>query len=369
MDKTLKNHLNFLILCGGGGTRLWPRSREQTPKQFIKLFGKKSLFLQTLERIKPLVPYERIYIVTLEKYIQQVKKEDPKILTRNIISEPFKRNTAAAMGLGTVYIGNNDKDAIVVNLAADHVIKDVEEFQKVLLAAAKAATLGDYLVSVGINPTFPHTGLGYIKIGKEIKRINHRPIFKVLGFTEKPKLGTAKAFVASHQYFWNANYYTWTVKSALNAFRKHEPSIYKNLLNIQKKLSTPDQKKKIREVYQVIKEIQIDYAISEKAKNLILIPGDFGWQDIGDWKVVYEISPKDKGSNVFIKSGEGGKVLEIETRDSLVHFDDQLIAVIGVKDLIIVDTKDALLVCPKDRAQEVKKIVNLLKEKKYKKFL
>ena len=363
------NHLWTSILCGGGGKRLWPRSRLEKPKQFIRLFGKKTIFQETIERVKPLVPPERILVITNFDYVDEVREQAPEIPRKNIIAEPQARNTALAMGIGAVYIKNRDPSGIIINLASDHLIKDTKKFRYKMLIAAKAANLGDYLIAVGIQPEFPHTGYGYIHAKKEFTRINGELVFKMERFTEKPDLTTAKMFLATGEYFWNANLYTWKAEAALEAFRRHAPKIVQGLERIEKAIGTAKEEKVLDEVYKQAEDISIDYAVSEKAKNMLVVPADFDWSDIGDWKVVYDLGKKDKNGNVIIKHGEKGEHLGIETKNCLVHFDDELIATVGVENLIIVDAGNLILVCNKDKAQDVKKIVQKLKEQEKKEYL
>jgi len=362
-------HLFANILCGGGGKRLWPRSRLKNPKQFIRLFGRKTIFQETVDRIKPLVPPERIFVVTNFDYIDEVQNQAPEIPSQNIIAEPMAKNTALAMGVAVVYVKNRDPQGVIVNLASDHLIQNKKEFRRIISVAAQAANFDDYLLTVGIKPQYPHTGYGYIQSGKEFTRIDNVPIFQVKRFTEKPDLKRAQKFVKSGHYFWNANLYTWSVKAALKAFVKHAPKIAQGLKKIEAAIGTSKEKAVLKRVYQEAEDISIDYAVSEKADNMLVVPGDFGWSDIGDWKVVYDLGKKDQDGNVIIKHGKKGEYLGVETKNCLVHFDDELIATVGVENLIIVDAGNLILVANKDKAQDVKKIVLELKKGGKKEYL
>lgn len=331
--------------------------------------GKTTIFQKTIKRIKPIVPSERILVVTNFDYVDEVREQTPEIPKENIIAEPQARNTALAMGLGAIYIKTRDPNGIIINLASDHLIKDTKKFRQKMLIAAQAANLGDYLIAVGIQPEFPHTGYGYIHAKKEFTRVNGEQVLKVERFTEKPDLATAKKFLRSGNYFWNANLYTWSAEAVLKAFRRHTPKIAQGLEKIEKAIGTSKEKEVINEVYEQAEGISIDYAVSEKAKNMLMVPADFDWSDIGDWKVVYDLGKKDKNGNVIIKHGEKGEHLGIETKNCLVHFDDELIATVGVENLIIVDAGNLILVCNKDKAQDVKKIVQKLKEQGKKEYL
>lgn len=370
MVKALKQpeylkHTYICLLAGGTGTRLWPRSRIKTPKQFAPILGRLTLFQQTVKRIRDLVPLSRVYVITNQRYKKDIQRQVPLIPNKNIIGEPEKKNTAMAMGVAAAWIHKQDPKAVVINLAADHLIKKPKRYLKILKGAAKTAFEQDKLVAVGVVPTFPHTGLGYIHFGKKISKATTLPTYEMKGFTEKPDIATAKRFLKTKQYLWNANNYVYTTKKIIEEFKIHAPDIYRHVYNVYKAVGTKDQDKVLKREYKLVREDSIDYAISEKTKEMVVIPGDFGWKDIGDWKVIYNISKKDKEKNVVISHGSnGGQYINMDSKNNLIHFDDQLIATVGVENLIIIDTGDAVLICNKDKAQDVKKLVKLLKEKK-----
>lgn len=362
MEKTLNRHLFAVILAGGGGTRLWPRSTNAKPKQFLRLISDKTMLQETLSRITPLVPPERVLVITNSKYRAMVEADLPSIPHKNIFAEPEKKDTAMAMGMGAIMASKLDPEAVIINLAADHVVKNENEFRRTMLAAAEAALTGDFLVTVGINPTFPHTGLGYIKIGEKINQPNGLPVYKVTGFTEKPDIDKAKEFLETKKYFWNANNYVWTAKSALEAFKNHLPKTYSELLKLKEALGGKGINQAAEEAYKKVEAISIDYGVSEKAGNLLLVPGDFGWSDIGDWEVVYDLSTKDKMGNVVDQS-RGVPPILIDVKGCFVCGGKKLLAAVGVEDMIMVETKKAVLIVPKNKAQSVKHIVEWLKEK------
>jgi len=363
-QEEVKKHLFGLILCGGGGTRLWPRSTNKFPKQFAKITTKESIFQATIRRFGKFIPWERIFVVTTtQRYGRICKKQAPKVPDKNIIIEPVRRDTAIAHGLGALYIKKIDSEAVIVNESADHPIQNLPLYIKTLLVASQAAYCGDLLVAIGIKPASPHTGMGYIKTGKTKQQINNMPVLKISAFTEKPDLKNAKKFVKEGNYFWNANEYVWRADTILKALKKHKPEIGRGLEKIEASLGKKDERMTIKKVYQEAPKVSIDYAVSEKAKNFLMVEGKFGWIDIGDWKVVYEVSKKDKKGNVILHFGEKGEFLEIDAKNNLIQFDDQLIAAIGVEDLVIVDVEDVILVCKKDRAEDVKKFVNYLKKR------
>lgn len=355
-------HTYAVILAGGGGTRLWPKSRKETPKQFLKLTGKKTMMQVSAERITKLVPWERIIVVTNQLYRQDIIEQLPEVVEENIIAEPQKKDTAIAMLIGALYAKSLDPKAVILNFASDHIVTDQLEFQRVVTAASQVAAKNDYLVTVGITPTEAHTGFGYIKVGQELKRLNHSlSLFKVDNFTEKPNKATARAYLSTNKYFWNANMYVWSAVSIEQAFAQHMPEIHQLTAGLNQ-LAPAQFKQKLKEIYQQVEKISIDYAISEKAENLVLIPGDFGWNDVGSWKVVYELGKKDLNGNVVVSDQEQVHTMTVQSQRNLIHADQRLVALLGVKDLIVIDTDEIVLVASKNKSQEVKKVVNRLKE-------
>ncbi len=356
----VKEHLYVVILCGGGGTRLWPLSRSHTPKQFIELVGEETLFEKTLRRAEALVDNHHIYIMTNQQYEEDVRKFAPDVPVKNIISEPEKKNTALAMGVAAGIIHVRDSQAVVINFASDHLIGDLAEFNQTVLAAAEVAANQKEIVSVGIQPTFPHSGLGYIHRGAEQTQLKGYSIYQVEGFREKPNVETATTYLATGKYYWNANLYTWSTKVILQEFAEHSPTIYAHIKSIMAAVDTNKFAEIFAKEYRLSPEEQIDTAISEKTKHLVVIPGDFGWTDIGSWNVVHDEVAKDKDQNALIRREEGAEWMSFDTKGSLVSTGRKLIVTIGVENLVIVDTPDALLITTKSRAQEVKKVVEKL---------
>lgn len=354
-------HVYAVILAGGGGTRLWPKSRENTPKQFLRLTEKNTMMQVAANRLTKVIDWDHIIVITNQKYLSEVKQQLPQVPESNIIAEPAKRDTALAMLVGALYAYSKDPDAIVVNGASDHVVTDTKEFSRVMRAAIAAATDKTQLVTVGIRPTFPSSAFGYIKIGEEIGKLDKGlPLFRVANFTEKPNVAAAQAFIATGKYFWNANMYVWSAEALLTAFQKYMPEMYEKTLPLHE-AKTDAFHKELPAIYESSEAISIDYAISEKAENLVLIPGDFGWNDVGDWRVVYDLSPKDKNENVIIGENEDSKVVAINATHNLVHTDGRLIALVGLKDMIVIDTPEILMIVPKEKSQDVKKVVEHLK--------
>ncbi|MFA5933391.1 MAG: sugar phosphate nucleotidyltransferase [Microgenomates group bacterium] len=365
------NSDNFyaVILAGGGGTRLWPKSRKKTPKHLLKLYGKKTMVQQTFDRIVPLIPKERIFLITLESYVNDIKEQLPELLEENIIAEPMGKNTALAMGYASTVVRKRDPKAVIVNLAADQLIEDENTFRQTINGALVVAGSDDHIVSIGIKPTFAHTGLGYIKTGTHLDKYSNETVsvYKGDGFKEKPDLETAQKFLDSGNYLWNANLYCWSVEVISKAIGKNAPALNKELERIYDSLETQDEKEVVKNIYEKAENVQIDVAVSEKIDNLVVIPGDFGWNDVGDWKVIYDTKQKDENGNVV--DDEDGLLINVNSENCLVEGNQKLIAMIGLKDIVVVDTKDAILICHKDKTQDVKKVIEKLKENNQEEYL
>lgn len=363
------DHTYAVILAGGGGTRLWPKSRKKTPKQFLKLVGTETMMQIAANRISAFVPWDRIIVVTNALYKEEVIEQLPNVPTQNIIAEPAKRDTALAMLTGALFAKSLDPDAVVINMASDHIVTNKAEFVRVMKAAAMVAYRKKNLVTVGISPNRPATGFGYIKIGEDLEKLaKGLSLFKVDSFTEKPNESTARGFIATGKYFWNANMYVWAAETLSEAFREYMPDMYEQTKHLDKLDSTAFHQA-LPDVYEKAEAISVDYAISEKANNLVLIPGDFGWDDVGDWKVVYDLETKDISGNVIISDHKENHTLAISSHNNLIHADGRLVALVGVDNMVVIDTEEILMIIPKDRSQDVKKIVERLKEEKKDEYL
>lgn len=363
------DHTFAVILAGGGGTRLWPKSRNKTPKQFLKLIGKETMMQIAVSRIINIVPWERIIVVTNELYKDEVYKQLPEVPVLNVIAEPQKKDTALAMLTGALYAKSIDPEAVCINLASDHIVTNPQEFTRVMKHAAQTAAENDYLVTVGISPNRPATGFGYIKIGEDIKKLGSGlSLFKVGSFTEKPNEATARAFISTGKYFWNANMYVWSSAVLQRAFQTHMHEMYELTSNLEH-LKGKAFHESLPKIYEKAQSISVDYAISEKASNLVLIPGDFGWDDVGDWKVVYDLEKKDLAGNVVIGDDATRKTLSISSQNNLIHTNGKLIALLGVNDMIVIDTEEILMIIPKAQSQDVKKLVERLTEEEKKEYL
>jgi len=353
-------NLYAIIMAGGVGSRFWPRSTKKTPKQFIQMIGDRTLIQDTVKRLEGLVKNENIYIVTNSLQLDELKKQLDNIPFENLIVEPFGRNTAACIGLASVIISKKDKDAVTVVLPSDHIIHDIAEFHKSILCAANYANASNGLVTIGINPTKPETGFGYIQIDDRAVQDN---IFRVYTFAEKPNYATAIRFIESGDFLWNSGIFIWRTDSIINEIKSLMPDLYEGLEKIKQGLDKPDYPALINNVYGQLRKVSIDYGIMEKSKRVYLTKGNFRWSDVGSWEEVYNLSEKDNDGNVI-----QGLVYTDMVIDSFIHSEDKFTAVIGVDNLVIVSSNDAVLVCRKDKSQEVKRIVDYLKINKLDQF-
>jgi len=345
-----------VIMAGGVGSRFWPASTRSYPKQFLSLFSDQSLLQETVNRIEPLIPAERVYVITNSNYTAMVQEQVPNIPGEQIIGEPVAKNTAPCVAAAAQLIHQKDEDATMVVLPADHYITQPEKFRKVLSTAVKQANRGQNLVTIGINPTRPETGYGYIKFeeidGNEAARNGVRKVEK---FTEKPDRDTAQNFVDAGQYLWNSGMFIWKTGSILQEFEQQLPDMHALAVNID-----PDNTKEtLHDFYNSCKSISIDYGIMENAGKVYVVPGSFGWNDVGSWKAVYELSEKDEDGNVGLH-----RLAHFEqTEDCLVFSQsDKLIALVGMTDTAVIETDSSLLIVNLNEAQAVKHLVNALKE-------
>ncbi len=342
-----------VIMAGGGGTRFWPLSRQEEPKQLLNLSGNDLMVNETIDRIATFTDKKDIFIVT---NVTQVPKMQEATATRipsdHILAEPSARNTSACIGYAALEIVKKYGDGIMCIFPSDHFIKNQPAFTQVLKRAIAVAEGEDKLITLGITPTFPSTGYGYIKFDKADQGFAKQ----VVEFREKPDEETAKAYVASGEYAWNSGMFIWKASTILKAFEELLPDVYACLTQIGDAMNTSEEKQVIAEVYPTIPSISIDYGIMEKSPNVKVISAEFGWNDVGSWDNLGVLYDEDAQGNVVAANHIG-----IDTTNSIVYSKKRLITTIGVDNLIIVETDDAILVCDKDRAQDVKKIVDQLK--------
>lgn len=366
-----KNHsdLKIVLFCGGSGTRMWPLSRKDKPKQFQPLVGETSMFQQALERIKKGFPIEDIHVITGRQYIDIVIKQAPDLPLENIIIEPEMRDTLAAVGYAAAIMDSKYNNPIVASLwAADHLVKDPDEFVRALKVAYDFAKESGKMVSVDVKPTYPNIHVGYIKIGKMIKKLNGLAIFEYIKQIEKPDLATAKKYASSWEYLWHAGYKVWHAQKMLDLYKKHTPKVYAGLKEIQDAWGGDKQDKTVNKIYPNFEKDSVDFAVFEKIdpREIVVLAADIGWSDIGAWNILKEELAKSAKDNLI-----KGDVVDIDSEDSLIYAmsSDKIVATIGLNNLVVVDTKDALLVCQKDRISDIKKIIEKIKETKQEKFL
>ena len=343
-----------LIMAGGRGERFWPRSRINLPKQFLSLTDDGKTMIQlTVERILPIVDMEDIFIATNRRYKKLVREQLPELPEENILCEPVAKNTAPCIGLGAVHIAKKYEDAVMFVLPSDHLITHSQIFRRTMQDAAKTAEQGPNLVTIGITPTYPETGYGYIKFDPEKA---YGTTFAVERFVEKPDLDTARKYVQSQQYLWNSGMFTWKVSTILQNLKEYMPETAAGLDRIGEAIGTAEQESVLEHEFQAFKSESIDYGIMEKAKNIYILTGAFGWDDVGSWLAVERFREKNEFNNVI-----SGNVVTVDTRNTVIQGEKKLIAAVGIEDLIIIDTEDALLVCDKNSAGDIKKVIENLK--------
>lgn len=354
-----------VILAGGGGTRFWPLSRQNKPKQLINLSGNDIMLNDTITRYESVIPPENTVIVTNQSQVELLNSILlDKVPRENVLKEPVGRNTAACILYAALAIRKKHGEAIMVVLPSDHYFTDVEGFRSILAKACDAAEETDKLVTIGIKPGFPATGYGYINYDKRVNISLPENTFEVLEFVEKPIFEKAKKYIDSGDYLWNSGMFSWKVSVILENFERYLPRLYKNMMQVYEYIGTPMEEEYISRIYPTLQSISIDYGILERSDDVLVVPGDFGWNDVGSWDALGAIFPPDDNGNI-VKA----KYLGISTKNSIVYGNDRLIATIGVEDLIIADTHDAILICPKNKAQDVKEIVELLKKQDMKEYI
>lgn len=347
-----------LIMAGGVGTRFWPKSRAKLPKQLLNIIGKNTLIQSAVARIQPLVPDEKLFVVATELQKNGILEQLPMLEAQNLLLEPKGKNTAPCIGLASLYLNRINPDEVMLVLPADHLIQEEENFRETIKHAEKLALKSNLLVTIGIKPTYPATGYGYIQYNGRFVEFEDAPAYRVKTFAEKPDLMTAERFLESGDFLWNSGMFMWKVSGILKAIETHMPDLWDSLMEIDKAIGTPEEIAILQKVYCQIKANSIDYGVMEHAKNVAVLEGDFGWNDVGSWEEVYKINPKDKNQNVV----HGTHVLK-EVQGCLIDSPQKMIAAVGVENLIIVDTGDAMLICKRELAQDVKEVVEIMKRK------
>ena len=347
-----------VIMAGGKGARFWPRSRERMPKHLLDISSERTMIRETVDRIRPLVPAERTLIVTGKSHAAELIRQLPEIPPENILIEPVGRNTAPCIGLAALHILRRVPDAVMLVLPSDHRIGDESAFRKVLQEAVVEVDRGNPLVTIGIRTTErPETGYGYIEKGDPLPNRGDAGTSGVRAIREKPSREQAAEFIRRGD-LWNSGMFVWKASTIMNAIERFLPDLHRGLLQIREALGTDREEGVVESIYAGLKSVSIDYGVMEKAKNVLVVPGAFDWSDLGSWDALWEVSEKDENGNVV-----RGEFIAIDAADSLIQSAGKLVALVGVKDLLVVETKDVLLVCRRGRSQDVRKIVETLEKK------
>lgn len=364
MNETLNDTFKIALFCGGAGTRMWPMSRKKKPKQFQPLVGNESMFEAMVKRLAKGFSPKDIFVVTGREYVSWVVQQAPDIPLENIIIEPEMRDTLAAVGLAAAILDKKFDNPVVAALwGADHLVRNEDEFIKALSTAKDLAQDGRHIVEIDVRPTFPSTHLGYIQVGKMLKRVNDMAVFEFVRQIEKPDFEMAKKFVASWEYLWHVGYSCWRTKKILSLYKEHAPLSFKHLEKIRRAWGEENQERVLTREYTQIPKNSIDFAILEKmdSKDQLVISADLGWSDVGAWNILKDEMAEREEDNVI-----QGEVIDIGSKDCLIysHSDGKIIATLGLSGLVIVDTEDALLVSSKDHSADIKKIINQLRKRK-----
>lgn len=347
----------IVVLAGGSGTRFWPLSREAAPKQLLTITGEQTMIQQTATRFAASLSVKKIYVITNKRYAFDIDRQLSDVIAKSsyeILVEPYARNTAPAIGLAAIQINQHDPDGVMAVMPSDHIIQKTDLFNEILLKAKAIAEKG-YLTTLGIVPSKPSTGYGYIKKGGVFDA--SLDAYKVELFVEKPDYEKAQEFLSSDQYLWNSGIFIWKVSEILNAFETFMPDLYKGLMEIQNAIGRETEGEAMRTVFAELEPVSIDYGVMERADNIAVIPADIGWSDVGSWTALEDIFPKDEHGNV-----KCGNVVDIDSKNSIIYTGNRLVAAVGLDELVVVDTPDATLVAAKERVQDVKQVVDVLKK-------
>lgn len=347
--------LTALIMAGGKGTRFWPLSTEEKPKQFLNLIGEETMIQMTVNRIKPIIPIERIFVCTGAMYVNLVKEQLPELPERNIIVEPEGRNTAPCIALSAMVIDRYYKNSNMVVLPSDHLIKDEEEFRNTLLAADYFIKEKDEaIVTLGMNPNRPEVGYGYIKYSDEVLKSNDFRVIKVDAFVEKPNLDIAKRYLREGNYLWNGGMFIWSINNVMNQIKMYSPNTYNALINVME-VSEEKLQETINNNYEGTEATSIDYAVLEKSKDVYVIPSNFGWDDVGSWEALDRYREKDESGNVLV-----GQSKAVKANNNLVISSNNSVVVEGLDDIYVIESGGKVLVGHKSNVANVKELKNIV---------
>ena len=352
--------IHGVIMAGGSGTRFWPNSRRNRPKQLLNIEGRKPMIRATLERIAPIIPFDRIMVVTGSSHADEIKEQLPELNDAQILVEPMGRDTAPCIALAAYEVAKQDPDAVMVVLPADHLIRKENEFRETLGVAVDTVVQGECLLTFGIVPNRPETGYGYIKIGDPISGSGPRTVFKVARFVEKPGRTTAESYLASGNYVWNSGMFVWKAADIVTALERHLPRLSHAIREISDMLGGTEEARAVKQAYERIEAISIDRGVMEKAENVVCLPIDVDWNDVGSWASLENVWDCDEQGNTI-----QGEIVSLESKHCIVSSPHKVVTLIGVENLIVVDTPDALMICKKDRAQDVRKLQKILEEQGY----
>ena len=346
-------HAYGVVMAGGSGTRFWPLSRRRRPKQLLRLFGQRTLLEQTVARIRPVIPLDRIYIFTGELLLRDIRRLLPRIPSGQVVGEPASRNTAPTLGVAAQEIARRDPDGLMVVLPSDQIISKPAAFRQVLGSACRVASVPGRSVVVGLKPTRPETGFGYVRLGRCEGKVAGHEVFRVERFTEKPESSVARRYVASGRYLWNGGIFIWRASTLLENMRRFQPEMASLIRQIGE--AGGIRSRAFRRLYPKFQKISIDFALMEKISDIYGVPANMEWNDVGSWAVAYELSKHDSEKNVRPKTS-----LSLGSQGNMVVSPKKFVVTVGVHDLVVVETEDALLVCARERSQDVGKAVQEL---------
>lgn len=354
-----------LIMAGGSGTRFWPRSRVAKPKQYLSLFGDQSLIQESVQRFANFIPEESIFVVSAKSQQAVLESQTVNLPKSNLIFEPVGKNTLPAIGLAALFIAEKDANGVMIVSPSDHLIQNNQLFQQCIESAALIAEQKDGIVTIGITPKYPATGYGYVQTANEIQIGQSIRSFAVSRFVEKPNVEVATGYLKQGGFFWNSGIFVFKVSVFLNAVQQFAPALYADLLRIKAEMGTENFETTLDQIYRQVESISIDYGILEKASNVFLVQGDFVWNDLGSWEEVYKYDQrKDENQNA-----SAGEVVLIDTKNSYVYAPNSLVAVVGMDDVIVVQEGDTILVCKRDRAEDIKAVVGEIAKRKLDQYL